>query len=104
MTYVNSPLKTFLSQELISKSCSALSAAALEDFSAVSGLHSLSEAVFFLSLAFLRLICSEHFGTSFVISGIIIYRCPDYSTDIINHSALYTGKRIYYRTKGVFCQ
>ncbi len=72
-------------QESISKSCSALSAAALEDFSAVSGSHSFSETVFLFSLAFFRLICSEHFGTSFVISGIIIYRCPDYSTDIINY-------------------
>ncbi len=46
--------------KLISESCSALSASSLENLSAVSGSHSLSEAVFFLSVDLFRLICSEH--------------------------------------------
>ena len=41
---------------------STLSASSLENLSAVSGSHSLAEAVFFLSLAFFRLICSYHRG------------------------------------------
>ena len=44
----------------IGESCSALSAASLENLSAVGSSHSLSEAVFHFSLPFLGLICSEH--------------------------------------------
>lgn len=46
--------------KLICESRSALSAASLEYFSAVCGLHSLSEAVFLFSLALFRLIGSKH--------------------------------------------
>ena len=46
--------------KLIGESCSALCASSLENFSAVSGSHSLSEAVFLFSVSFLRLICSKH--------------------------------------------
>ena len=49
----------------MSKSCTALSASSLEDLSAVSSCHSLSETVFLASLSLLRLICSEHNHTSF---------------------------------------
>ena len=48
-------------QRLISQSFSAFSASSLKNVSAVSGSHSLSEAVLFFSLSFLRLICSEHY-------------------------------------------
>ena len=44
----------------MSKSLSTFCAASLENVSSVSGLHSLSEAVLFLSLALLRLISSKH--------------------------------------------
>ena len=47
-------------QESIGQSFSALCASSLEDISAVSSLHSLSEAVLLFSLAFFRLISSEH--------------------------------------------
>ncbi len=50
---------------LVSKSCAALSASSLENFSSVSSSHSLSEAVFLASLSFLRLVCSEHIYTPF---------------------------------------
>ena len=53
--------------KLVSKSCTALSASSLEDLSAVSSCHSLSETVFLASLSLLRLICSEHNHTSFYI-------------------------------------
>ena len=44
----------------VGKAHSALSAASLQYFSAVSGLHSLAEAVDFASLALLRLVGSQH--------------------------------------------
>ena len=44
----------------IGESCSALSAASLENLSAVGSSHSLSEAVFFFSLTLFRLVSSEH--------------------------------------------
>ena len=47
------------------ESCSSLLASSLEHFSAVCGSHSLSESVYFASLSFLGLICSEHNHTSF---------------------------------------
>ena len=46
--------------ELVCQSFSALSASSLKNVSTVSGSHSLSETVLFLSLSLLRLICSEH--------------------------------------------
>ena len=42
-----------------------LIASSLENLSAVSSCHSLSETVFLASLSLLRLICSEHNHTSF---------------------------------------
>ena len=49
--------------DIISSVCqsfSALCASSLEDISAVSGSHSLSEAVLFLSLTLFGLVSSEH--------------------------------------------
>ena len=46
--------------ESIGQLCSALSTSSLQDLSAVGSSHSLSEAVFDLSLALLRLVCSLH--------------------------------------------
>ena len=46
--------------ELVGQSCSALSTSSLQDLSAVGSSHSLSEAVFDLSLALFRLVCSLH--------------------------------------------
>ena len=56
---------------LIGQSFSALSASSLEYVSAVSGSHSLSEAVLFFSLSLLRLVSSEHFVhlLNFLVSG-----------------------------------
>ena len=49
----------------IGEHLSALCASSLENLSSVSGLHSLAETVLHLSLAFLRLVSSEHsFDTS----------------------------------------
>ena len=45
---------------LVCETSSALCASSLENFSAVSGSHSLSKAMLHLSLTFLRLVCSEH--------------------------------------------
>lgn len=53
---------------LVSKSCTTLSASSFEDFSSVSGSHSLSEAMYLASLSLLRLICSEHNYTPFLLS------------------------------------
>ena len=44
----------------IGESCSAFSAASLENLSAVGSSHSLSEAVFFFSLTLFGLVSSEH--------------------------------------------
>ena len=44
----------------IGESCSALSAASLENLSAVGSSHSLAEAVLLLSLTLFRLVSSEH--------------------------------------------
>ena len=48
-------------RKLIGQLFSALSASSLEDVSAVSSCHSLSEAVLFFSLTLFGLISSEHF-------------------------------------------
>lgn len=53
---------------LVSKSCTTLSASSFEDVSSVSGSHSLSEAMYLASLSLLRLICSEHNYTPFLLS------------------------------------
>ena len=53
------------SRRSIGELSSSLGASSLKNFSAVSGCHSLSEAVFLFSLSFLRLICSLHDSTSF---------------------------------------
>ena len=44
----------------IGQLCSALCTSSLQDLSAVGSSHSLSEAVFDLSLALFRLVCSLH--------------------------------------------
>ena len=49
----------------IGEASSTLGASSLKNFSAVSGCHSLSEAMFLFSLSLLRLICSLHDSTSF---------------------------------------
>jgi hypothetical protein len=46
---------------LVGESCSAFRTSSVQYFSAVGGLHSLSEAVLFKSLALLGLIGSKHF-------------------------------------------
>ena len=58
----------------IGQSLSALSASSLENVSAVSSSHSLSEAMLLLSLSLLRLVSSEHFSAppSFVVGGVYI--------------------------------
>ena len=61
----------------IGQSFSALSASSLEYVSAISGSHSLSEAVLLFSLSLLRLICSEHLLhlLNFIVSG---HEYPDF--------------------------
>lgn len=54
----SSPL--LLNQKSIGQSCSAAVTSSLEDFTAVCGRHSLSEAMDFLSVQFLRLVSSFH--------------------------------------------
>lgn len=54
----------YKTEDSVSKSCSALCAASLEDFSAVGSSHSFSEAMLLFSLALFGLICSKHIGTS----------------------------------------
>lgn len=65
---------TGLVTALVSKSCTTLSASSFEDFSSVSGSHSLSEAMYLASLSLLRLICSEHNYTPFLLSKNTIHR------------------------------
>ena len=62
---------------LVSKSCTTLSASSFEDVSSVSGSHSLSEAMYLASLSLLRLICSEHNYTPFLLSKNTIDRRQD---------------------------
>ena len=51
--------------ELVGESCSAFCTSSLQNFATVGGTHSFSEAVFFLSLKLLGLVCSKHcFRTS----------------------------------------
>ena len=47
--------------KLIGESCSAFCTSSLQNFATVGGTHSFSEAVFFLSLKLLGLVCSKHF-------------------------------------------
>jgi hypothetical protein len=54
-----------LYRKLIGESCSAFCTSSLQNFATVGGTHSFSEAVFFLSLKLLGLVCSKHcFRTS----------------------------------------
>ena len=46
--------------KLIGESCSAFCTSSLQNFATVGGTHSFSEAVFFLSLKLLGLVCSKH--------------------------------------------
>ena len=55
--------------ESVGKAHSALSAASLQYFSAVGGLHSLAEAVYFASLALFRLIGSQHMHVLLTVFG-----------------------------------
>ena len=48
----------------VGEASATLIASSLENLSAVSSCHSLSETVFLASLSLLRLICSEHMKTS----------------------------------------
>ena len=48
-------------KQLVGQSLSALCASSLEYVSAISSLHSLSEAVLLFSLTFFGLVSSEHF-------------------------------------------
>ncbi len=52
---------------LVCETSSALCSASLENLSSVSSLHSLTESVLHLSLSLLRLVCSFHIYTSFII-------------------------------------
>ena len=54
-------------RELVGKSLSALCTSSLENVSAVSSSHSLSETVLLLSLTLFGLVSSEHIGTSLII-------------------------------------
>ena len=76
-------------KNLVSKSCSALCTTSLEYFSAVSGLHSLSEAVLLLSLALFGLICSKHIRTSLRFMEKILF------TDSSGHSPIRIGTDYY---------
>jgi hypothetical protein len=49
-----------LYRKLIGESCSAFCTSSLQNFATVGGTHSFSEAVFFLSLKLLGLVCSKH--------------------------------------------
>ena len=51
---------------------SALCTASLQYFSAVGGLHSFTEAVYFASLALLRLIRSKHFSVLLTVFGVFV--------------------------------
>ncbi len=54
-----------LYRKSIGESCSAFCTSSLQNFATVGGTHSFSEAVFFLSLKLLGLVCSKHcFRTS----------------------------------------
>ena len=107
----------------VGKAHSALSAASLQYFSAVCGLHSLSETVFLFSLALFRLIGSKHYGcTSLQDFGsdnfacihnkttyIIWTRCPFVNSFLKNNaeSAFCTEKKtrfcIFFRGMGKTC-
>ena len=59
-------------QESVCESCSALKASSLQNLSAVGGFHTLSEAVLFLSLELLGLICSNHaFAPAFLNNDLV---------------------------------
>lgn len=61
--YVQGSLRS-LSTISVRQSLSAFCASSLQYVSAIGGLHSFSEAVLLLTLKLLRLVCSDHFGTS----------------------------------------
>ena len=84
----------------VSKSCSALCTSSLQYFSAVGSSHTLSETVLHFSLAFLRLIGSDHNPAPhfrknelFKYAHIIIFT---------NHKILYTIKGAFVKRKCKF--
>ena len=60
LTSAGEPADKFTVCELVCESLSALCASSLEYVSAISSLHSLSEAVLLFSLTLFRLVSSEH--------------------------------------------
>ena len=56
---------------LVGQSFSALGASSLQDVSAVSGSHSLSEAMLLLSLTLFRLISSQHMNCTSLINFVL---------------------------------
>ena len=82
---------------LVGQSFSALGASSLQDISAVSGFHSLSEAVLLFSLTLFRLISSKHFGcTSFNLNR------KRFAFQL-NHTLLHNDI-LYYTRSFPFCQ
>ena len=67
-----SPLHGYFS--LVGQSFSALGASSLQDVSAVSGSHSLSEAVLLFSLTLFRLISSQHMNCTSLINFVLRVR------------------------------
>lgn len=74
--------------ELVGESCSAFCTSSLQNFATVGGTHSFSEAVFFLSLKLLGLVCSKHFfAPPYITTGLP----PDDGMPLYNlQSILYT--------------
>ena len=60
---------------LVGQSFSALGASSLQDISAVSGSHSLSEAVLLFSLTLFRLISSQHMNCTSLMNFVLRMLC-----------------------------
>ena len=86
-------------QEILSigELSSALCASSLKNFSAVSGCHSLSEAMLLFSLSLLGLVRSLHCGTS--LSKVLTSR-----TKFASAFAYSYESRVYYSLKFSVCQ
>ena len=80
---------------LVGELSSTLGASSLKNFSAVSGSHSFSKAMFLFSLSFLRLVCSLH--DSHLLVKLINVRVkihPTFRVFIRKQNTLYNIKRL----------
>ena len=82
-----------VARDLVSQSLSAFCTSSLENVSAVSSSHSLSETVLLLSLTLFGLVSSEHGGTSLIFGIGSVSDSTQWTLFTVTSSIIYTNGR-----------